>query len=119
MIGQISKVYFQCYQIAYDLAKRAEKNFQYELGTTTNFIQFGYWDSMKKGLLAGEQLYLDLKRMEVAYFEQNKRSYELTKHISLRQLDPLAILLLKATGKCNVTIPEWLYDLDCPGHYKR
>jgi hypothetical protein len=37
----------------------------------------------------------------------------------LRQLDPLALLTLKATGTCQVTVPEWLYDLDCPGHYMR
>jgi len=43
----------------------------------------------------------------------------LTKHVSLRQLNPVALLTLKATGSCTLTIPEWLYDLDCPGHYMR
>jgi len=37
----------------------------------------------------------------------------------LRQLDPVALLTLKATGSCVVSIPEWLYDMDCPGHYMR
>ncbi len=49
----------------------------------SSFIQFGYWDSLKKGLLAGERLHHDLKRMEVAYLEQNRREYEITKHVSL------------------------------------
>lgn len=120
MIGQISAVYFQSYQLAYDLAKRAERAFSHELGLQdSNFIQFGYWDGLKKGLLAGEKLQHDLRRMEVAYLEQNKREYELTKHVSLRQLNPLALLQLKATGSCDVTLPEWLFDLDCPGHYMR
>ena len=57
--------------------------------------------------------------MEAAYLDQNKREYELTRHVSLRQLDPLALLTLKATGVCEVTLPEWLYDLDNPGHYMR
>lgn len=50
MIGQISTVYFQSYQLAYDLAKKAEQCYQYELGEfgNSNFIQFGYWDSLKK-----------------------------------------------------------------------
>ena len=39
--------------------------------------------------------------------------------MSLRQLNPVALLTLKATGTCQVTIPEWLYDFDCPGHYMR
>ena len=57
--------------------------------------------------------------MEMAYHDNNKRELELTRHVSLRQLDPLALLNLKVTGSCTVTIPEWLYDLDCPGHYMR
>ena len=55
----------------------------------------------------------------MAYHDNNKRELELTNHVSLRQLNPLALLTLKATGTCQVTIPEWLYDRDCPGHYMR
>jgi len=82
-------------------------------------IKFNYWDAGRKGLLSGEALYLDVKRMEMAYYEQNRREYELTKHISLRQLNPVALLKLKSTGACEVSIPEWLFDLDTPGHYMR
>src|SRR5262249_49322465 len=38
---------------------------------------------------------------------------------SLRQLDPMALLSFRITGSCTVTVPEWLYDLGCPGHYMR
>ena len=86
---------------------------------TQDFIKFNYWDGGRKGLLSGEALHLDLKRMEMAYHENNKRELELTRHISLRQLDPIALLTLKATGSCQFTIPEWLFDRDCPGHYMR
>jgi hypothetical protein len=55
---------------------------------------------LKKGLLAGEQLMYDLKKLELAYYEQNKREYELTKHISLAQLDGAALMRLKTTGDC-------------------
>jgi hypothetical protein len=34
-------------------------------------------------------------------------------------LDPLALLKLKAKGSCEFTVPEWLFDLDSPGHYFR
>ena len=85
----------------------------------TSFVQYNYWDTGRQGLLSGEALYLDVKRMEMAYHDNNKRELELTRHVSLRQLDPLALLNLKVTGSCTVTIPEWLYDLDCPGHYMR
>jgi Tc toxin complex TcA C-terminal TcB-binding domain len=120
MVGQISGIYFQTYQLAYDVAKRAERAYRHELGLRdSNFIQFGYWDSLKKGLLAGESLFHDIKRIEVAYLEQNKREYEITKHISLAQLDPVALVRLRQTGKCFISIPEALFDLDYPGHYMR
>ena len=57
--------------------------------------------------------------MEMAYHELNQREYELTKHVSLLQVDPLALLQLRATGRCTVRLPEALFDMDGPGHYFR
>ncbi|MGW0141741.1 Tc toxin subunit A-related protein [Streptomyces calvus] len=120
MVGQLSAVYFQSYQLAFDLAKRAERCFRHELGLSdSNYVRFGYWDSLRKGLLAGERLGHDLRRLDAAYLELNKREYELTKHISLAQLDPVALLQLKTNGECFVDIPEAIFDLDHPGHYFR
>jgi hypothetical protein len=119
-VGQISGVYFQNYKLAYDLAKRAERCFRFELGLQdSDYIQFGYWDSLKKGLLSGEKLQYDLRRLESAYLEQNRREFELTKHISLLMLDPLALVKLKETGRCFINLPEEIFDLDFPGHYFR
>jgi hypothetical protein len=120
LITQISQVYFQSYKLAYDLAKKAERCFRHELSLDdSSYIKFGYWDSLKKGLLTGEKLELDLQRMGAAYLDQNKREYELTKHISLAQLNPEALLVLKKTGKCFISLPEAIFDLDYAGHYMR
>jgi hypothetical protein len=120
MAAQLSATYFQCYQMAYALAKKAEACFRFELGiTSSSYIQFGYWDSLRKGLLAGESLYADLKRMESAYFDQNQREYEITKYVSLVLFDPLALIALKETGTCVVSLPEALFDMDYPGQYMR
>jgi hypothetical protein len=120
MQGQISSIYFQCYQMAFDLARTTERAFRFECGlTTSNFIQFGYWDSLRKGLLAGEQLHLALRQMERAYLDQHKRDYEITKNVSLMLTDPLALMTLKTTGHCEVFLPEALFDADYPGHYMR
>ena len=120
MVGQISGIYFQSYQLAYDVAKRAERAYRYELGLRdSNFIQFGYWDSLKKGLLAGERLSYDLKHMEVTYLDKNHREYEIVKHISLQSIDPVSLVRLKQTGACFVTLPETLFDVDYPGHFMR
>jgi hypothetical protein len=120
MESQLASVYFTAYQLAYDQAKRAERAFRFELGDdTTNFIQPGHWDGLQKGLLAGERLAQDLRRMEVAHLERNRRELEISKHISLQHLNPLALLKLRSTGTCEITIPERLIDLDFPGHFFR
>jgi peptidoglycan hydrolase-like protein with peptidoglycan-binding domain len=120
MVTQISTVYFQSYQMAYDMAKRAEKCYRYELGLQdSSFIQFGYWDSLKKGLLAGDRLMNDLRRLEAAYLDGNKRELEITKNISLAQIAPLSLVALRETGTCKLSLPEWLFNMDYPGHYMR
>lgn len=120
MVSQISAIYFQCYRMAHEVAKKAERSFQHELGAySASFIQPTYWNSLKKGLLVGDQLYQDLKHLEMAYYEQNRREFEITRHLSLNMLDPMALARLKETGNCHFTLPEVLFDLDYPGHYMR
>lgn len=122
MVGQISNMYFCTYQLALDQARRAERTYQHELcldSKVTPFVQAGRWDRLKEGLLAGEHLHHDLKRMEGAYLERNVREFEITKHISLLQLDPVALITLRQTNTCEFKLPEVLFDLDYPGHYMR
>ena len=57
--------------------------------------------------------------MEAAYQENRGYDYEITKHISLRQINPIAVLQLKETGKCEFMLPEVLFDMDFPNHFKR
>src|SRR5262249_13671679 len=65
MLGQLSAVYFQAYKLAFDAAQQAERSYRFERGEpSTSFIEFSYWDSLKKGLLAGERLLIDLRRLE-------------------------------------------------------
>lgn len=119
MKREVKGLYAQCFQFAFDTARKAERALQHELGNPAlAFVQFGYLAG-KEGLLAGERLHLDIKRMEMAWHDLNQREYELTKHVSLLQTDPLALLQLRRTGRCEVALPEELFDLDGPGHYFR
>ena len=119
MKREVKALYSQVFQFAFDTARKAERALQRELGNPElSFLQFGYLAG-KEGLLAGEKLYLDIKRMEMAYHDLNQREYELTKHVSLQQVNPVALLQLRTTGRCVVALPEELFDLDCPGHYFR
>jgi len=119
MKREVKGLYAQCFQFSFDIARKAERALQHELGNAElNYLEFGYLAG-KEGLLAGEKLYLDIKRMEIAYHDLNQREYELTKHVRLLQVDPLALLKLRTTGKCTVRLPEELFDMDGPGHYFR
>jgi hypothetical protein len=123
MQGEVTRLYYEYYRFAFDTARSTQDTMKRELMRPElddrDFLQFNYWDAGRKGLLSGEALFLDVKRMELAYYDYNRRDLELTKTVSLRRLNPLALLTLKATGSCVVTVPEWLFDLDCPGHYMR
>ena len=120
MLGQVSGVYFRAYKVAFDAAQQAERAFRFERGdASSSFIEFSYWDSLKNGLFAGERLLLDLRRMEAAHVEGDRRAMEVTRHISLRQDYPAALMELLATGQCQITVTEALLDGDFPGHYFR
>lgn len=120
MDSKIRTLYHQAYNLAYDLAKRAEKVFRFERGlTTSNFIQYGYWDAAYDGLFSGERLYIGLKQLEAAHQEKRGHDFEVSKSISLRQISPKALIELKETGTCEFALPEVLFDMDFPGHYLR
>ena len=122
MISKLSSTYFQAYQMAEQLAMQVQVAFQQELGPdeqNLTFIQPANWDSLKKGLQAGELLNQQLRQMETAHLTANKRELEITKHVSLSQLDPLALLKLRETGACEIHLPEVLFDMDFPGQFFR
>src|SRR5271170_7545990 len=86
MVGKVSSVYSNAYNLAFDLAKRAEQCLLFELPDTSGdtFIPYsGYWDSLKSGLLAANSLQYAIKSMEATYLQRNIREYELTKNVSL------------------------------------
>ncbi|MDH6125483.1 neuraminidase-like domain-containing protein [Kitasatospora sp. GP82] len=110
----------QLYELARHTARRAQRAFNYERGhTAREFLPSDDWDNLHEGLLAGERLQLALRQMEGAYLDANCREYELTKHLSLRLDFPLAFLHLQTAGRAEIEVPEWMFDLDYPGHYLR
>ena len=122
MSGKISGLFFQTFKLAHDYAKQAEQAFIFEKGLQAgkvNYINGMYWDSQRKGLLSGAELDLDLDHLEKAYKETDSRRLEITKNISLLELDPIALVNLKTKGVCNFRFSEELFDYDFPGHYNR
>ena len=120
MISRISAVYFQAYNLAFTMAKAAECAYQFQSNSSRSFINYGYWDDIHKGLLAGEGLMLALDQMESDdILDTSLRRLEIEKTISLLQLNPKALLDLRSKGECILELNEKLFDYDFPGHYSR
>lgn len=121
MDGVTKTLYHQYYTKAFELAKKAELAFRFERPQQRkdDFIRAGYFDSAHDGLLAGENLYHDLKRLEMEYMQARGHDFEVTKSISLRLLNPVQLLHLRQQGSCEFELDELLFDMDFPGHYLR
>ncbi|MBB3842312.1 hypothetical protein FHS57_006343 [Runella defluvii] len=86
MSQQMSSLYFSAYNLALSALHSLQEAYQYELDEKDNFIPSNTWNSLKKGLLAGETLKLALLRMHDAYLTKNKRRQEVERIISLKDL---------------------------------
>jgi hypothetical protein len=118
--SETAALHREMYELALRTARRAQRAFNTERGhLARTFLPEAAWDTLHDGLLAGERLHVALRQMETAYTEANCREYELTKHVSLRLDFPAAFLRLQLTGETEIELPEWLFDLDHPGHYLR
>lgn len=117
---ELRGLHTSAYRLALDVARRAERCFRFETGDAgASFVSGSGWSSRREGLLSGEQLAFDLQRMDAAYLDRTSRDFEITRHVSLAEVDPLALLTLKSTGTCPLILDEKLFDLDHPGHFQR
>ena len=66
MANRTSTIYFQSYALADDMARAAQRAFQYEFDTDRSFIDFAYWDDLRKGLGAADGLLLALEQLDRA-----------------------------------------------------
>lgn len=122
MDASARQVLYQTYLLAIDAAKSAEKAFLFERGpaeSADTYLSGSYWDGARDGAFAAQNLYLGLKRIENVYHKRKSHDFEMTKNISLRHIDPWALLRLQETGKTEFALPEVLFDYDFPGHYCR
>jgi len=137
---ETGRVYKTLFQLAAKVARKAEKCYHFEIGDTDmdaksakTFIKGSgvYWDGLHSGLLAGEKLLADLHAMEVAYLENDKNELEITRPVSLWELEnrtelypqnkpvPTPLKNLKSKGCCEIVIPESLFKKDFPNQYFR
>lgn len=132
-------VYKNLFQLAVKVARKAEKCYHFEIGDTDidaksakTFIKGSgsYWDGLRGGLMAGEKLLADLRVMEVAYLENDRNELEITRPVSLKELEDKLqtddegkiqdlFCSLRESGTCIFTIPKKLFTDDFPDQYFR
>ncbi len=134
---EAGSVYKSLFQLAVKVARKAEKCYHFEIGDTDidaksskTFVKGcgSYWDGLHSGLLAGEKLLADLHVMEVAYLENDRNELEITRPVSLWELENRVFVgaqsqeslkTLNSNGYCEFTIPEGLFSSDFPDQYFR
>ncbi len=84
--GCLSSIYYQFYDLTLSRCLMAQEAFRWESNQRdASFIKPGAWNSNYAGLLAGENLALNLTQMDEAYIKQESRPMEVTRTISLAQ----------------------------------
>lgn len=120
MADRLTQAHATAFNLAYDLAKRAEAALARELGVPRpGIVRSGQWDNLHSGLLAGELLTVDCLRLDAAATDHDLRERKNPKDLPLSELDPVELLRLQTTGTCTFDVPETAFDMDYPGHYFR
>ncbi len=133
MSGVLGNVYGYFLQISTGTAQQAANQLAFERQETVPpFIQSDYWDAPsdasnfsgeevkdRRGITGSTRLLQDIHKLDQFAINTDKRKLQLTKTISLAQLDPIAFETFRATGKLSFSTPMELFDHDFPGQYLR
>ncbi len=115
----LSRLHREAYDMAFKMAQMAERAYRFEIGEDSFFLKPDNWNASRAGLLAADRLFLQLQAMEANFVERDRRRQEVTLPCSLSQIDPDALVRLRQTGRAELTLPEWWFDLFYPGQYRR
>ena len=124
LIGQISSLYFQMYEMALDMCLAAEASYRFESGEyKTKFIQPVSFNNLYKGLTCGEILKINLEQMSVNRWKKYERLLEAENDIYLSELFgdswPETLTKLKETSEITFEFTEKLFSTYQPGQYYR
>ncbi|WP_216912978.1 neuraminidase-like domain-containing protein [Nocardia noduli] len=120
-INHLRDLFRRIADIGFDLAHDAQICYRAERDPKdlTNFVTVGPAASAEAELLSGHRLMACLQEMNRSFIATSPVGPQLTKHISLREIDPVALQLLRETGTTTFKIDELWFDLDHPAHYDR
>jgi hypothetical protein len=126
----LQRVYSYFLQQASAVARMAQNQLAFERQIQDpNFIQVDYWQppsdtgstqpTSTKGLTGSARLLEDITKLDQYAFQTDQRKLQLTKVISLAQLDPFGFQRFVETGVLRFATPINLFDRDFPGHIVR
>lgn len=135
MSGVLGGVYAYFLRQATAVARLAEYQLAFERQETQlSLIRPDYWQPPssaasasstggkspdRAGLTGAERLLEDLTQLDQYALETDKRKLQMTRMISLAQLDPFAFQLFIKTGVMRFATPMDLFDHDFPGQFLR
>jgi hypothetical protein len=134
MAGVLRQVYRFFLQEATSVGKLAESQLAFERQEAIPvFIQADYWNVAPAEALGGQappegehagvtgsaRLLRDLTELDQYAFRTNERKLQLTKTISLAELDPFEFQRFRETGVLHFSTPLVLFDRDFPGDLLR
>ena len=127
--GVLEQIYRYLLQQATAMAQTAEQQLAFERQESPPaLIQADYWEPPERsgqpqvesrGLTGSARLLRDLTELDQYGFRTAQRKLQLTKRISLAELDPIAFARFQESGALPFTLPMSLFDRDFPGHYLR
>ncbi len=115
----LTTLHRQAYDAAYRLANAAQRAYGFERDDTTVFVAPDNWEGDRAGLLSGERLLTQLQQLENAYLTGNRRTLEVTQSFPLSLVAARSLVELRETGSATFELPEILFDIAYPGHYRR
>lgn len=109
----------QAWNAALDRLQMTGRAYQFDWLKEPPALPSDIWNTVPPGLLSGETLMLALRQFEYAHMSEQGRRLEVTRHFSLKQVNPFALMALRETGSCDFRLDESLFDIAAPGHYCR
>lgn len=121
MVTKTNELHAEAYRLAHAMARDAANALTRELGVDGPAVVLREWSADKLGLLAGDHLLGELRRMQERYIREFPLELELEKTISLREFNPEILLRLRFGDGNSVSfsLPEVLFDADHPTHFYR
>lgn len=119
-INQLRGLFRRVADVGFGLLDEAQQLFREERpNDDATFTRLGPPATAEAELLSGHQLMASLQEMNRRFLATAHTGPQLTKHISLREINPEELNKLRENGEAHFKVDELWFDLDHPDHLDR